>query len=103
MFGQQISSTVVQDWLKQAQTSVKLNTTTLQKNNKQSTIQSIANLTYCTPEEISTPEEITNVSIKTKLNVLLSNASANNTAKGYEDFTTVKAANLDPIVALRHE
>lgn len=94
MFGQQISSTVVQDWLKQAQTSVKLNTTTLQKNNKQSTIQSIANLTYCTPEEISTPEEITNVSIKTKLNVLLSNASANNTAKGYEDFTTVKAANL---------
>ena len=94
MFGQQVSSTVVQNWLKQAQTSVKLNTTALQTSNKSSSFQSKANLTYCMPAEISSPEEITNVSIKTKLNTYLNNTSANNTAKGYEDFTTVKAADL---------
>ena len=94
MFGQQVSSTVVQNWLKQAQTSVKLNTTALQTNNKSSSFQSKANLTYCMPAEISSPEEITNVTIKTKLNTYLNNTSANNTAKGYEDFTTVKATNL---------
>ena len=94
MFGQQISSTVVQSWLKQAQTSVKLNTSALQSNSKQSALQNKASLTYCTPAEISSPEEITNVSIKTKLNTYLNNTSANNTAKGYEDFTAVKAADL---------
>lgn len=93
MFGQQLSSKALESWLNQAIKPIKIENPIAQNTLVQS-IQNKLNLTYCTPEEISSPEEITRVSIKSSVNTLLDHASANNTAIGYEDFTAVKPAEL---------
>ena len=93
MFGQQLSSKALESWLDQATKPIKIESPIVQKALSQS-FQNKLNLTYCTPAEISSPEEITRVSIKTSINTLLDHVSANNTAIGYEDFTTVKPAEL---------
>ncbi len=94
LFAQQPSSTVLQHWLKDVKEPVTLSNPLKSAKNGLNNYQNKSSLVYCEPEEIATPEEITNVLIKTKLNTIFNHASENNTAIGYEDFSAISGGKI---------
>ena len=90
VFAQHAKSSILESWLEQAKTPKVVVNQLADFTSPQPKL----GLTYCTPANIPTPEEITKVTIKSNANTYLVNSSGNDTNIGYEDFTALTPAKL---------
>ena len=88
VFAQHAKSSILESWLEQAKTPKVVVNQLADFTSPQPKL----GLTYCTPANIPTPEEITKVTIKSNANTYLVNSSGNDTNIGYEDFTALTPA-----------